>query len=509
MIVQALASTSSPGISLGALRLLLSASLRADGGGGAFDAERRLTGLTQDTRALKEGQVFVARAGSDRERRQHAIEAAARGAAAVITAREQPLPALACPVLEVADVDQALARAAHAVHGEPSRSLAVIGITGTNGKTTTAAVLRSALSDLGARVASIGTLGFQFGALAEPSPFTTPPADQLADQLGRVRDGGGTHVVMEVSSHGLSQHRVLGVEFEVAAFSNLTQDHLDYHADFEAYGRAKARLFRDLAPRKSVLNVDDAFGRSLKSELHRAIAVSRLGPADVSGVDLAVTAKGVRGNVTCFGETVEIDSVLVGAHNADNLLLALGVLLALGFPAEDAALALGRAQGAAGRFERVDEARDDIRVLVDYAHTPDALRRALAAARELTGGRLYCVFGCGGDRDPTKRPIMGDVVGRTADVAIVTNDNPRSERPERIAEAILSGLEPHPIRKWVELDRAHAIQSAIELAEPGDVVVIAGKGHEPYQILGNERRPFDDRVEARHALLARRRRPVA
>ncbi len=318
---------------------------------------------------------------------------------------------------------------------------------------------------------------------------------------------GGTHLVMEASSHALSQARVDAVHFAVAAFTNLTQDHLDYHESMDSYAAAKLRLFTELRPDVSVLNVDDETGARFAEQARgRVIRVGRRPDADVRPIDVELDASGIHGRVRLASGEVRIASRLVGEHNLDNLLLTLGIVEALGLSAERAAEALSLCPAVPGRLERCDVPVDDVLALVDYAHTPDALSRALAAVRGLGNGRVLCVFGCGGDRDPDKRPLMGDAVGRGADYAIISNDNPRSEDPEAIAKAIEPGLAAHDIPYETILDRARAIERAVTLAEPGDVVLVAGKGHEPYQILGDVRRRFDDRVELRRALALRRER---
>jgi len=312
---------------------------------------------------------------------------------------------------------------------------------------------------------------------------------------------------MEVSSIALTLERVRGLRFEVAAFSNLTQDHLDFHGNMAEYAEAKALLFTALSPAVSVSNVDDAFGSELAGRAHgRVIRVSKRAGADVYPREVTVDAKGIRGHIRTPSGEVELESRLVGPHNLDNLLLALGVLEGLGVDVARAATALGTAPQVPGRLERCDESNDDILVLVDYAHTPDALERVLDAARGMTEKRVLCAFGCGGDRDPQKRPKMGAAVGQRADYALITNDNPRSEDPRAIAEAIEGALKKTGVAYDVVLDRARAIEKIVLAAAPGDVVLIAGKGHEPYQIIAGETHPFDDRIEARRALELRRKR---
>jgi len=337
--------------------------------------------------------------------------------------------------------------------------------------------------------------------------LTTPEADDISRLAAQALAAGATHFVMEVSSIALSLERVRGLRFEVAAFSNLTQDHLDFHGSLAEYGQTKARLFTELAPEASVLNIDDPFAAQLASRAAgRVTSVSKRSGADLFPKQITVDARGIRGLIhTPVGE-VELESRLVGEHNLENLLLALGISYALGVDLKRAALALGEAPQVPGRLERCDEPGDDLLVLVDYAHTPDALERVLVAVRSLTQQRVRCVFGCGGDRDPQKRPRMGAAVGRLADYAYLTNDNPRSEDPAAIARAVEVGLREMDAKYEVELDRERAIERAISQAGAGDVVLIAGKGHEPYQLIGGQTLPFDDRIEARRALEARRRR---
>lgn len=467
----------------------------------------RVRGVRQDSRLVEPGDLFVARSGGKVSGAQFAEAAVQRGAVALLVERGAPLPALAVPMIEVADARRALAIAAEAVYGNPSRALPIIGITGTNGKTTTAWLIERALIGIGEKPARLGTVGFAFGGESVDSALTTPEADDVSRYAARVRDAGGTHFVMEVSSIALTLERVRGLHFEVAAFSNLTQDHLDFHADMTEYAEAKALLFTAFSPAVSVLNVDDAFGAELAGRAHgRVIRVSKRPGADVYPLEVSIGTRGIRGRIRTPAGEVELDSRLVGQHNLENLLLALGVLAGLGVDLERAAAALGAAQQVPGRLERCDEPHDDILVLVDYAHTPDALERVLDAARGMTEKRVLCVFGCGGDRDPQKRPKMGAAVGERADYALITNDNPRSEDPRAIADAIEAALKKTGVAYDVILDRAQAIEKIVLAAAPGDVVLIAGKGHEPYQLIAGETHAFDDRVEARRALELRRKR---
>ncbi|HYQ00990.1 MAG TPA: UDP-N-acetylmuramoyl-L-alanyl-D-glutamate--2,6-diaminopimelate ligase [Polyangiaceae bacterium] len=471
------------------------------------DGSVQVRGVRQDSRRVEAGDLFVARSGGKVSGAQFARAAVERGAVALIVERGAELPEISAPMIEVADARRSLALAAEAVYGNPSQQLSVIGITGTNGKTTTAWLVERALTGAGAKPARLGTVGFSFAGKSEDSVLTTPEADDISRYAAGVRDAGGTHFVMEVSSIALSLDRVRGLHFRVAAFSNLTQDHLDFHGSLAEYGEAKAQLFTALAPEASVLNVDDPYGEKLAARaLGKVTRVSKRPGADLYPKQVTVDAQGIHGVIhTPVGE-VKLESRLVGEHNLENLLLALGILHASGVDLQSAARGLGEAPQVPGRLERCDEPGDDILVLVDYAHTPDALERVLIATRGLTSRRVLCVFGCGGDRDPQKRPRMGAAVGRLADYAYLTNDNPRSEDPAAIARCVEVGLREMDGKYEVELDRARAIERAISQAEAGDVVLIAGKGHEPYQIIGNQTLPFDDRNEARCALARRRQR---
>jgi UDP-N-acetylmuramoyl-L-alanyl-D-glutamate--2,6-diaminopimelate ligase len=473
------------------------------------DASVALTDVCQDSRQLESGALYVVRVGERNDGRSFIDAALAAGARAVMAAHDTELPALTVPILRVNDVRRALGFAAEAVHGFPSRSLALVGITGTNGKTTTACLLRQCLELLGHPSASIGTLGFEFAGHVDRSSLTTPEACAVSRFLARVLRQGGTHAAMEVSSHALEQGRVDALRFDVAALTNLTQDHLDYHHTFDRYGSAKARLFRELAPRRRVLNIGDEFGAKLMVEHPKgALSVSFSGAADVGYGTATSEAYATQLTVDTPAGAVEIRTRLVGAHNVENWLTTIAVVHALGLDVHRLTEVAPFVLPAPGRLERCEREADDITALVDYAHTPDALRRALETVRELalsTGGRVWCVFGCGGDRDAAKRPQMGAVAGRLADVVIVTNDNPRTEAPEVIAAAIEVGMRGAASDTRVCLDRERAILQALSEAQPGDVVLIAGKGHEDYQLIGDRSTPFDDREVARRGLERRRK----
>lgn len=469
------------------------------------DAGVRVTGVRQDSRRIEPGDLFCARSGEKASGLEYVAQALERGAVALLVDRGRGPAEPKVPVIEVDDARRALAFAAEAVYGEPSRALELVGVTGTNGKTTVSFLVEHALIELGEQPARLGTLGLSFKGETREGSLTTPEADELSRSFAEIAKAGGSHVVMEVSSHALEIGRVSALHYRVAAFTNLTQDHLDFHGSMQAYGEAKARLFTEFALGASVINVSSAFGEELARRARgRVIRVARAGDAEIAVRQATLDASGIRAELTTEAGPLELGSPLCGEHNLENLLVALGILVGLGFEPGRAAAALERAPQVPGRLERCEEPGDDIAVFVDYAHTPDALERVLRALRQTSSGELWCVFGCGGDRDPLKRPQMGAVVAKGADLAFITNDNPRSEDPRAIAAAIEPPLAEQGARYEVELDRALAIRRAVLEAPRGATVLIAGKGHEPYQIIGAEVRAFDDRAEARRALAERR-----
>ncbi len=478
------------------------------------DASVRVRGVRHDSRAVERGELFVARRGAKVDGARFLRDAVERGASAVMATRDAlPVQGLSVPVLIVDDPAEALGFAASAVYGHPSFSLEVVGITGTNGKTTTAHLVRAAVDGALGRPSCgvLGTVGHAYRDWRATADHTTPEADEIARTMAEMLSRGASHVAMEVSSHALQLSRVRAVHVRVAALTNLTQDHLDFHGSMEAYAKAKARLFTELGSGSAVLNVDDAFGRDLASRVNAPLVrVSAKASAADCAVEIAprtvrLDASGTEAIVRTPAGDVKIASRLVGAHNLENLLLALGVAHALGLDLGRAADALSREPGAPGRFERCDGEGDDVTVLVDYAHTPDALVRALDAVRAVTRGRVWCVFGCGGDRDPTKRGPMGEAVARRADVSVVTSDNPRTEDPREIAATVAVAARAAGAEPVVELDRRKAIAFAVRSASEGDAILVAGKGHEDSQIVGTAKHPFDDRIEARRALEDRRR----
>ncbi|MGZ3476167.1 MAG: UDP-N-acetylmuramoyl-L-alanyl-D-glutamate--2,6-diaminopimelate ligase, partial [Polyangiales bacterium] len=476
------------------------------------DSETRVHDVQQDSRKIGPGALFVARLGGSADARARlesfVAQAIAHGAAAVMTfaGAGLKLPPTV-PMIEVpeARLRAAIGVAASAVHHHPSFSIEVLAITGTNWKTTVTTLLADALDRLAGRPACalIGTVGNRLGKEVVPATHTTPEGDEIARVLSWARGRGASHAAIEASSHALEQERLSGTRVRVAAFTNLTQDHLDYHGTMEAYFAAKKRLFLELHPGDSLINVDDPYGESLAREVERAVRVSTEGKdAEVRVVDKTIDARGIRATIVTPRGEAKLSSPLLGAHNLANLALALGILVALEIDPQRAADALGAGSGAKGRLELAsDPSRGEPVVLVDYAHTPDALARVLSTLRPLARGRLICVFGCGGDRDPTKRAPMGAAVSKGADVAVVTSDNPRTEDPDAIIAQILAGMSGNP---RVERDRAKAIELALADAGPDDVVLVAGKGHEDYQIIGTEKRPFDDVAEARKALAKKR-----
>jgi UDP-N-acetylmuramoyl-L-alanyl-D-glutamate--2,6-diaminopimelate ligase len=446
------------------------------------DGEVVVLRATHDSRAVEQGTLFCCVPGAAHDGHDFAAAAVASGAAALVVERPLDLPV---PQLRVASVRQAMGPLAAALEGFPSEAIDVVGITGTNGKTTTAHLVASIVRASGARCGVIGTL---------TGARTTPEAPLLQGELAAMRDDGCAAVAMEVSSHALDQHRVDGVGFRAAAFTNLTQDHLDYHGSMSAYFGAKAQLFAPGRCAHAVINLDDPYGRLLSE----TVSVPWTGYSLDDVADLRLHADGS----TFVLDGHQTSLALPGRFNVANALAAAGLARALDIDAATIAAGLGGAGEVPGRFERVDAGQPFL-AAVDYAHTPDGLRRLLEAARELTGGRVIVVFGAGGDRDPRKRPAMGAVAAELADAVVLTTDNPRSEDPAAIMASVQQGIaDPTDLR--LEPDRARAIALGVRLAEPGDVLLVAGKGHETVQVVGDVATPFDDRAVLRAALEADR-----
>jgi len=468
-----------------------------------------LAGITSDSRAAAHDIAFAAYPGDVRDGRTFIGDAIARGAAAVLfEARGFAWDAgWRVPHVAVADLKARLGFIAAAVYGHPSRALWMVGVTGTNGKTSCSHWTAQALARCGRRAAIIGTLGNGFVDALQASANTTPDACVLHALLARWRRDGADAVAMEVSSHGLDQGRVNAIAFDVALFTNLTRDHLDYHGTLAAYGEAKAKLLQWPGLRAAVINAGDAFGRTLigRARAHRQKVISYgADRADIVATDVAVVDAGMSIRVETPQGSGRLDVPVTGAFNVQNLLGVLGVLLASDIELDAALDALSHVTPPPGRMERFGGGADPV-VIVDYAHTPDALEQVLAAARPgvRSGGRLICVFGCGGNRDKGKRAQMGNVAGRLADRVIVTNDNPRHEDPRVIADDILEGLRPSGAAWTVELDRSQAIEHALHDALEGDVIVVAGKGHEDYQETNGERVAFSDRAVVADTLARR------
>jgi UDP-N-acetylmuramoyl-L-alanyl-D-glutamate--2,6-diaminopimelate ligase len=467
-----------------------------------------VSGLTLDSRQVRPGDAFFALRGT----REHGI-AFARGAVergARVVLAEAPVAhveGIDVPVLWVDGLHGKVSEIASRFFGRPSESLRVIGVTGTNGKTSTVQLLAQALEYLGHRAATIGTLGAGLHGRIREGERTTPDAINVQGLLAAFRDEGATHVAMEVSSHALEQGRVAAVAFDVAAFTNLTRDHLDYHGSMEAYGEAKAKLFAWPTLAAAAINVDDAFGRTLAQRLPPEVRALRLSAesradADVRATHIVTSAEGLAFDVQTPWGSHAIRSRLLGRFNVANLLAVIACLGALGTPFDRIVEAVGVLEPINGRMNRLGGVSGLPLVVVDYAHTPDALEQALAALRAHCEGRLICVFGCGGERDAGKRPQMGAIAERLADRIIVTDDNPRGEDGDVIVAQIVAGLR-QPDMAAVERDRAKAIALALSSAQPGDVVLIAGKGHETYQEGAHGKRPFDDLAVARQALEVR------
>ena len=481
------------------------------------DGSAEIADLAFASSAVAAGTLFFCVRGSTADGHRFAPAAVESGAAALVVDHELDLDV---PQLLVADTRRAMGPLAARFFGEPSRELRMIGVTGTNGKTTTAFLVRAIIEHAGLSCGLLGTVKQVVGGVEEPVVRTTPEAIDLQRTFRRMLDAGDRACVIEVSSHALVLGRADAIAFDVAAFTNLTQDHLDFHADMEDYFEAKRLLLApppDSAlkpPGEAVVNLDDRYGVRLFEELRAAelplvISFSAAGrSADLSAHDVAFDATGSRFELRQAGaEPRQVRLGLPGHFNVENALAALGCAWALELDLDAAAAALAEAEPVPGRMEPV-EVGQDFGVLVDYAHTPDSLENVLRAARRLTAGRLICVYGCGGDRDAGKRPLMGRAGAELADVAVVTSDNPRSEDPEAIITEMLAGI-PAERREAVivDADRRRAIATAFAAAAAGDLVVIAGKGHEQGQeFAGGRKEPFDDRDVA-HEELARRREP--
>ncbi len=477
------------------------------------NAAVEIRGLSVDSRSVRPGDLFFALRGSQDDGAAYVAEACARGAVAV--AGPEGL-AVAADVAVVTTTDPAklLARMAAHFHGDPSMQMTMVGVTGTNGKTTVTYLLEAIWDAAHSRPGVLGTISYRFAGESDPAPLTTPPATELFARLGGMRDAGATHVAMEVSSHGLVQGRAEGIAWDAAVFTNLGRDHLDFHRDEDDYFEAKMRLFTALdASRKpthvAVVNAGDARVAAMRARIVSPVVTFGVG-GDVEARGVAMTLHGTEAEIRLGGAWHPLRTQLIGAGHLENALAAAATACALGTPVATILAGLAQFPGVPGRLESLPTSTG-FSVLVDYAHTADALAGVLQSLRQVVSGQLICVFGCGGDRDRGKRPLMGEAVGRYADRAVLTSDNPRTEDPRTIiADAevglLRAGMTAAPAgtvlsRGYdIEADRAVAIEMAIGMARAGDCVLIAGKGHEDYQLIGTTRRAFDDRSVARAVL---------
>ncbi len=478
------------------------------------DQRVELTSLTDDSRKVAPGSLFVAVKGERADGHEFLERVAAAGAAAVVV--ERPVASLSVPCIRLQDSRGALGILGSRFYGDPSAALRMIGVTGTNGKTTTTYIAKTMLEAADRQVGLIGTVAYLIGKESIPASHTTPGALDLQRLFARMVEARLDTVVMEVSSHALALDRTAGSEFDVAVFTNLTQDHLDFHVDMEQYFQAKLKLFVELGQsgtrkthKRAIVNADDPWGARIRSACSVPVWTYGLRqPADLRAEGVVLSATGTTFTLRSPQGSCSIQSRLVGEHNVYNLLAAIGVVLHEGLTLDQVCSAVRAVSNVPGRFERV-EAGQGFTVVVDYAHTEDALVRLLTAAQALRTGRIITVFGCGGDRDRTKRPKMGHAAVRYSDVVLLTSDNPRTEDPAAILREVEAGVKQALVDhaevqyRMIE-DRRTAIQAAIQEAKAGDMVLIAGKGHEDYQILGTTKHHFDDREVARESIMALR-----
>jgi UDP-N-acetylmuramoyl-L-alanyl-D-glutamate--2,6-diaminopimelate ligase len=483
---------------------------RSEGGGnGGFDFHavealaRSMRGLAIDSRRVRPGDLFLAYPGQSSDGRTYIAQAIAAGAGAVAWDNRgfQWDPAWKVANVGVADLRSHLGEIASRFFGNPSRDLWLAGVTGTNGKTSCSHWIAQSLTRLGRPTAVIGTLGSGFSGELDATNNTTPDAVTLQARLADLRAGGAAGCAMEVSSHGIDQGRVDGVEFDVALFTNLSRDHLDYHQSMQRYGAAKARLFHWPHLKHAVINIDDRFGQEIAGSIDRSrtnVLGYGLGKGEIAGHRLDLSTRGLTLEIATPWGAAHLSSRLIGEFNATNLLGVLGVLMTADVSLHDAVELLAQVEAVPGRLQMIRTPKAPL-VVVDYAHTPDALEKVLRTLRDLitSDAKLHCVFGCGGDRDPGKRPLMGEVATRLADRVIITSDNPRSEDPRAIIDDVAAGARTG---FEIEPDRASAIATALKTAGTEDIVLIAGKGHEAYQEVGAQRLPFDDAKVAREAL---------
>jgi UDP-N-acetylmuramoyl-L-alanyl-D-glutamate--2,6-diaminopimelate ligase len=474
-------------------------------------------GLHYDSRQVTPQSAFFALRGLISDGHNYIPSAVANGAS-VIVCEQRPVEWPPVTVVLVQHTRQAMAMMASAFYGDPTSDMKTVGITGTNGKTTITYLLESVLEQAKMAPAVIGTINYRFGNTLRQAPHTTPEALDLMKQVHDFRDNGAKTLIMEVSSHALDQHRVDGVHFDVGVFTNLTPEHLDYYRDIESYFDSKYHLFKELLPEsggQAVINIDDLYGQRLAQMAPKAITCSSRQAAHICPEQVDISLNGIRGKIKTPQGLLNLQSPLLGAYNLENLLSAIGASLALGIPLDAIEEGLANASGVPGRLEQIENDRGAI-ILVDYAHTGDALKKVIDAMQQLQPSRILTVFGCGGDRDRQKRPVMAETVARGSDIAIATSDNPRTEDPQQILDDIRVGLHRVHQTEWsreearqsrgkgyaVIEDRREAICFAVSLLRQKDLLLVAGKGHEDYQILATGRIHFDDREEVRAALQA-------
>jgi UDP-N-acetylmuramoyl-L-alanyl-D-glutamate--2,6-diaminopimelate ligase len=497
--------------------------IRPSGEKMATVSDPEVLSIHYQSKEVTPGGLFVALKGQHTDGHHYIGDAVFRGAAAVVIS-DRAFVNIDVPVIMVENTRKALAAISSRFYGDPSNFLFIIGITGTNGKTTTAYLIEQILQENGYSVGIIGTVNYRYQAKQYPNPLTTPESLELQKILSEMRDAGVTHVAMEVSSHGVAMDRIANCWFDIGVFTNLSQDHLDFHKDMENYWSCKRKFFSEYLPygpkgqkAMAVINTDDQKGREL---IHSLDQIEKI-PVGYDELNMIRPEKihfdqtGIKGNIRCPAGGIALDSKLVGRFNLENILCATGVAVAMGIPMDVIAGGIQSFIHAPGRLEKIAN-NVDRHVFVDYAHTPDALENVLATLKEILSGRLICVFGCGGDRDKTKRPKMGSIAAKFSDLVIITSDNPRTEDPASIIEDIKKGIEPTGLPQYVpgeieagfenkgfvvEPDRKKAIFLGIKTSREGDTVLIAGKGHETYQLIGKQVLPFDDREKASAALM--------
>jgi UDP-N-acetylmuramoyl-L-alanyl-D-glutamate--2,6-diaminopimelate ligase len=476
------------------------------------DAKTEITGIEIDSRKVQPGDLFICLPGFTVDGHDFAAKAVSQGAVAILAQRTVEVDA---PVIYVPDTRRAMAVLADRFFGQPTHQMKIIGVTGTNGKTTTTHLIERILDEAGHVTGIIGTIEMRLQGEIREVKNTTPEALDLHRAFRWMKDNGAEYAAIEVSSHALDMGRVRGVRFTTGVFTNLTQDHLDYHKTMENYLQAKGLLFSQLGNeydkermKYAVLNADDpaseVFARMTPAQV---ITYGISSKADVRARNISITAKGTSFTLETFAGSTDVTLRMIGNFNVYNVLAATAACLVEGIPLEQIVRTLEKVEGVRGRFERVD-AGQDYTVIVDYAHTPDSLENVLKTIREFAEGKVYCIVGCGGDRDRTKRPIMASIAARYADVAVITSDNPRSEEPQAIIDEMIEGLIADGIseeRYFTRIDRREAIRETIHRAGPKDVVLIAGKGHETYQILKDKTIHFDDKEEAYQAILEKKK----